>query len=104
MSAIIKFVAPAELLFRPVEEKKRVSANREARLSRPSSICEPERRFWKLAARTAYPKFAIIEGFVLGLFLVLALVAIVACFGELSLLLDSDAVGHVAMKAISPGG
>jgi hypothetical protein len=103
MSAIIKFVAPAELLFQPVEEKKRVSANREARLPSPSSICEPERRFWKLAARTASPKFAIIEGLVLGLFLVLALVAIVACFGELSHLLESDALGHVAMKAIGGG-
>ncbi len=102
MSAIIKFVAPAGLLFQPVEQKKSVSADREAKLSSPSSICAPERRFWKLAAQ-ASPNFAIIEGFVLVLFLVLALASIVACFGELSHLLESDALGHVAMKAIGRG-
>jgi hypothetical protein len=90
-------------LFQPVEEKKVVSANCEAKISAPSSICEPERRFWKLAGQAPSPKFAIIELFVLALFLALALAAIVACFGELSHLLDSDAVGHFAIKAISGG-
>ncbi len=103
MSAIMKFVAPAELLFQPVEEKKSVSPNREAKLSGPSPICQPEEGFWKLAAPAAAPNFVIIEGLVLALFLVLAFAGIISCFGELSHLLNSDAVGHVAARAISSG-
>jgi hypothetical protein len=45
----------------------------------------------------------IIEIFVLLLFLLVAVVAIVGCFIELSRLLDSDALGHVAAKALQGG-
>jgi hypothetical protein len=37
------------------------------------------------------------------LFLTLAFAGMVSCFAELSHLLGSDAVGHVAMKAIRGG-
>jgi len=67
----------------------------------PISICEPGRRLWKLSARAASPRFAIIEVFILVLFLMLALVVIVSCFAELSHLLESDAVGRVAARAIN---
>jgi Tfp pilus assembly protein PilV len=56
---------------------------------------------WKLSARAASPRFAIIEVLILVLFLVLAIVAIVSCFAELSHLLQSDAVGRVAAMAIN---
>src|SRR4029077_12182005 len=101
MSSTIKLVAPAALLFQPGDDKKSIVANREIEDFEPGSICEPEQRFWKLSARAASPRFAIIEGFILVLFLVLALVGIVSCFAELSHLLQSDAVGRVAARAIN---
>ena len=99
MSSTIKLVAPAALLFQPGDDKKSVVANREIEFCEPISICEPEQRLWKLSARAASPRFAIIEVFILVLFLVLALVGIVSCFAELSHLLQSDAVGRVAARA-----
>ena len=99
MSAIIKLVAPAEFLFQPADDKKSVVANRKIEFCEPISICEPGRRFWKLSARAASPRFAIIEVFILVLFLLLALVGVVSCFAELSHLLQSDAVGRVAARA-----
>jgi hypothetical protein len=101
MSAIIRFVAPAELLLQAGDDKRSVVANREIKLLEPSSICEPEQRFWKLSSRAASPKFAISEVFILVLFLALALVGIVSCFAELSHLIQSDAVGRVAPRAIN---
>ncbi len=101
MSSTIKLVAPAALLFQPGDDKKSIVANREIKFFGPNSICEPEQRFWKLSARAASPRFAIIEVLILilVLFLVLALVGIVSCFAELSHLLQSDAVGRVAARA-----
>jgi hypothetical protein len=102
MSAIIKFAPPAEVLFQPAE-KKSLFPNREPKPVRLSSIREPEQRFWKLSAQAHSPQFAMIELLVLVLFLVVALVGIVSCFTELSHLLESNAVGHVAAKAIGGG-
>jgi hypothetical protein len=45
----------------------------------------------------------IIENFVLLLFVLVTVVAIVGCFVELIHLLDSDALGHVAAKALQGG-
>jgi hypothetical protein len=45
----------------------------------------------------------IIEMVVLLLFLLVTVVAIVGCFSELSLLLESDALRHLAAKAIEGG-
>jgi hypothetical protein len=103
MSAIITSVAPSKRLFRPADNRKGVVANQEAKLFEPSSICESEGRLWQLPVRAASPRFALIEVFALLLFLTLAFAGIVSCFAELSHLLGSDAVGHVAMKAISGG-
>jgi hypothetical protein len=101
MSTIIKFVAPAERLFRPADDKKSFAANPEIKFCEPTAICEPEQGFWKLSARAAWPKFAISEVFILVLLLVLALVGIISCFAELSHLLHSDGVGRVAARAIN---
>jgi hypothetical protein len=51
---------------------------------------------WKAAA-------PIIEIFVFLLFALVAVVAVVGCFVELIRLLDSDALGHVAAKALQGG-
>ena len=101
MSTIFKFIAPAKLLLQPADDKKSIVANRGIKVFEPNSICEPEQRLWKLSARASSPRFAIIEVLTLALFLVLAIVAIVSCFAELSHLLQSDAVGRVAAMAIN---
>jgi hypothetical protein len=72
MSATIKLVAPAALLVQPGDDKKSIVAKRQIK------FCEPEQRLWKLSARAASPRFAIIEVLILVLFLVLAIVAIVS--------------------------
>jgi len=97
MSAIVEFVAPAEMLFQP-PGKKSLFANREPRPIPLRPIRASEQRFWKLSAQAASPKFAVIESFVVALFLPVALVGILSCFAELAHLLDSDAIGHVAMR------
>jgi hypothetical protein len=101
MPDIVKFVGLAELLFQPANTKKSVVANREVEPLGPSLICEPEPKFWKLSAVTTAPKSGFIEIFVLVLFLLLGAVAIITCFAELFHLLGSDAIGHVAAKAIN---
>jgi hypothetical protein len=63
-------------------------------------ICEPEQRLWKLSAQAVSPKVARIELFALILFLTIALVGVVSCFAELFQLLDNDAIGWMARKAI----
>jgi hypothetical protein len=68
MSAIIKFVVPAELLFQSADDKRSVAANPKIKFCEPNVTCKPVQRFWKLSARVASPKFAIIEIFLLALF------------------------------------
>jgi hypothetical protein len=102
MSAIIEFVPSAELLFQPAK-KENLFANRELRPIRLGLIGESEPRFWRLSPRAVSSQFAVIELFVLMLFLAVALVGVISCFAELSHLLESDAVGHVAMRVLSGG-
>jgi len=97
MSTITKFVQPAELFFQPIEKKRRY-ANRV--FSRSNAVCEPEQRLWKISARAISPTIAAVELFMVILFLALAAFAVFGCFAELSQLLDNDAVGWVARKAI----
>jgi hypothetical protein len=66
-------------------------------------VREPEQRFWKLSEQAVSSKFAMTEMLVLVLFLVVALVGIASCFSELSHLLESDAIGHVAMRVVGGG-
>ena len=103
MSAIVKFVAPAELLFQPGNEKENAATKEDAKRVGPSSPCEPEGKFWKLSAKAPVPQVARIEMLVLTLFLLIAVLAVISCFIELSRLLEGDAIRHVAAKAISGG-
>jgi PHP family Zn ribbon phosphoesterase len=103
MSATIEFVPPAEVLFQPADKKSQFT-NRQLELFRPSSIYEPEQRLWKLASQALSSQFAMIEFLVLGLFLAAGLAEVISCFAELSHLFDSDAIGHVAMRAIGAAG
>ena len=104
MSAILKLVAPAELLFQPGEQKENAAGKEEAKRVGPSSLCKPEAKLWNLSSKAPVPQVVRIEMFVLALFLLIAVVAIISCFTELSHLLEGDAIEHVAAKAISGGG
>jgi hypothetical protein len=103
MSATIQFVPPAEALVQPPEKRSHF-ANRELKLVRSSSTHEPEQRLWKLTSQAVSSQFATIELFVLALFLAAGLIEVISSFTELSHLLDSDAIGHVAMRAIGAAG
>src|SRR5260221_6820889 len=100
MSAIIQFVPPAELLFQPTK-KESLFANREPKPVRLSPSYEPEQRLWKLSAQAVSSQFAVIEIFVLMLFLAVALAGIIGCLGGLSHLPASDSVWHGAMTEVS---
>ena len=67
---------------------------------RVSSLNEPEARLWKVSAQQSSHGAAIIELFVLAVFLLTALLLIAGCFFELYQLLQTDALGHVARKAL----
>ena len=98
MAAIIKFVAPGELLFHSDAKEKPSPAKQKEKAIQPSSIDEPEQRLWQLSAYATSPKSAIIELFILVLFLALALAATIDCFAELSRLLHSEAIEHIAAR------
>jgi hypothetical protein len=98
MSAIMKFVEPAEMLFQPEAKPNRVPARCERRF--PITVSESDRRFWKSVTPTS-SAFAIVEMSILALFLVFGILGIFSCFGELSHLLQTDAVRHIATQAIA---
>jgi hypothetical protein len=100
VSAITRYAAPAELLFPTAGGEKDASLEPEAKFILPGTICESELEWRRIAA----PKASMIEMFVLALFLVVTVVAVSSCFVELSRLLESDAVGHLAAKALQVGG
>jgi hypothetical protein len=61
--------------------------------------CRPSSQIWASGEAPA----PIIEIFILLLLVLVAVVAIVGCFIELFHLLDSDALGRVATKALQGG-
>src|SRR5260221_11205970 len=79
MSAIVKFVAPAELLFQPGNEKENAATKEDAKRVGPTSLCEPGGKFGKLSAKAPVPQVARVEMLVLTLFLLIAVVAIISC-------------------------
>ena len=87
----------ARQLLQPIEKVTPIAA---AEPKKVKPICEPEERLWKLSAQAVSRRFARIELFALILFLTIALVGVVSCFAELFELLDNDAIGWVARKAI----
>ena len=88
---------PTELPLQAVEKVTPIAA---AETKKVKPTCEPEERLWKLSAQAVSPRFARIELFALILFLAIAVVGLVSCFAELSQLLDNDAMGWVARRAI----
>ena len=87
----------ARLLLQPIEKVTPIAV---AEPKKVKPICEPEERLWKLSAQAVSPRFARIELFALILFLAISVVGVVSCFVKLFQLLDNDAVGWVARKAI----
>ncbi|HEY4781957.1 MAG TPA: hypothetical protein VIH54_09080 [Chthoniobacterales bacterium] len=103
MSAIIQLFAPAELLFQPSARKENAAAKEEAEFVGPSAVCEPEPKFWKRPSEAVAANNPAFDMLVLALFLLMAIVSIANCFAELSHLIQSDAIGRVAMNAVSGG-
>jgi hypothetical protein len=101
MSAIIKFVAPVDLLFQPVQRERVSVNNSECELIWLEPIRAPEERFWKLPGQAVPSRVAMIELFVVVFFAVVALAGVVSCFSELSGLLGSDSIGQVAARVVS---
>ena len=103
MSAIIEFITPAELSFQPVG-KRNLFKHLEPNPIRLNSIREPELRLWKLSAQAVSPKLALIDLFILIVFLAVTLTGTISCFAELSNLVESDAIWRVVVTAVAGGG
>lgn len=101
MSTVTERFISAEFLFRPSTDEKTIPAKPDEKS--PTTVCEPERRLWKVSTSESSTKFATIELCVLVFFLILACTGIVAGFAELSHLMQSDSVGHIAAQAINGG-
>ena len=89
-------LVPAHLLLRPEPEAKPLT-EQEERIDR---TVEPEIRLWKLTNEAVRPKLVRSELLVLLVFLVVGISAIVASVQELSRLMRSNAIEHVAAKAL----
>ena len=103
MSAIINFTTPAELSFQPAANGS-LFEHLEPNPIGLSSIREPDLRLWKLSAQAVSPQFALIDLFMLAVFLVVALIVTISCFAELSHLLESDVIWRVVVSAVAGGG
>ena len=97
MFDIANLEQPTELPLQPAEKVTPIAA---AEPKKVKPTCEPEERLWKLSAQAVSPRFARMELFALILFLAIAVVGVVSCFAELFQLLDNDAIGWIARKAI----
>jgi hypothetical protein len=101
MSTLVKQFVPAQLLYQPDEKRKTAAAIPEARAINRTSPPEPELRLWKLCARAASQDRDIIGLAVLVVLLAIGTPGLIYGFVELTHLLQTDAVGHVAAKAIN---
>jgi hypothetical protein len=87
---------PAHLLVRPKPEEKPVTEHEES----PERTVEPETRLWKLTAETVKPKLVRSELLVLAVFLTVVISATAVSVQELSRLMRSNAIEHVAARAL----
>ena len=87
---------PAHLLVRPKPEEKPVTEQEE----NPEKTVEPETRLWKLTAETVKPKLVRSELLILSVFLAVVLSATVVSVQELSRMMRSNAIEHVAARAL----
>ena len=101
MSTLVKQLVPTQLLFQPPKRRETASAIPEAGAINQTSPAEPEVRLWKVSTRAVSEDRGIIGLAVLVLLLAIAAAGLIYGFVELTHLLQTDAVGHVAAKAIS---
>ena len=88
---------PAQLLLRPKPVEKPLTEPE----TQVDEATEPETRLWRLTSKAAaQPKLAKLELLTLLLFLTVAASSIVISVQELSRLTNSDAIEHVAAKAL----
>lgn len=87
---------PAHLLVRPKPEEKPVTEQKES----PERTVEPETRLWRLTAETVKPNLVRSELLILSVFLAVVLSATVVSVQELSRLMRSNAIEHVAARAL----
>jgi hypothetical protein len=88
--------APAHALLRRQPEEKHLTEQKK-RLDR---IVQPETRLWKLTGTAVRPKMARGELLVLLVFLVIVVSATGLSVQELSRLMSSNAIEHVAARAL----
>ena len=98
-ATIIPFTS-APSLFEPAEKRDRAPTVRRTRSIRGSALDESEARLWRVSARQRSLGETIAELFALAVFLLSALALLAGCFAELHQLLQTDAIGQVAMKAL----
>jgi hypothetical protein len=101
MSTLVKQFVPIQFLFQPDKNRKTASAIPEAKTINRTSPAEPEVRLWKVCTRAASEEHGIIGLAVLVLLLAIATAGVIYGFGELTHLLQTDAIGHVAARAIN---
>jgi hypothetical protein len=101
MSTLVKQFVPTQLLYQRDEKRKTASAIPEARAINRTLPAEPEVRLWKVCTRAASEEHGIIGLVVLVVLLAIATAGVIYGFVELTHLLQTDAVGHVAAKAIN---
>ena len=87
---------PADLLVRPKPAKEPLTEQKPG----TDSTAKPETQLWKLTAKTVEPKLVRSELLVLLIFLAVAAFATVVSVRELSRLIGSDAIEHVAARAV----
>jgi hypothetical protein len=88
--------APAQLLLRPKPVEKPLTEPE----TQVDEATEPETRLWRLTSKAAQPQLVKLELLTLLLFLIVAACSIVISVQELSRLTNSDAIEHVAAKAL----
>jgi hypothetical protein len=101
MSTLVEQFVPTQLLYPPGVKRKTACAIPEARAINRTLLAEPEARLWKVCTRAASEEHGIIGLVVLVLLLAIATAGVIYGFGELTHMLQTDAVGHVAAKAIN---
>jgi|SRR5258707_11560469 hypothetical protein len=101
MSTLVKQLVPTQLLFQPPKRTETASAIPEVGAINQTSPAESEVRLWKVSTRAVSEDRGIIGLAVLALLLAIAAAGLIYGFVELTHLLQTDAVGHVAAKAIS---
>jgi hypothetical protein len=88
--------APAQLLVRPKPVEKPLTKPE----TQVDEATEPETQLWRVTSKAAQPKLVKLELLTLLLFLIVAAWSIGISVQELSRLTNSDAIEHVAAKAL----